>query len=157
MWWKYPTTMISINYFLSEFEEMKSCVNRVETANAGKRLYWLCRHLLVLPLEKTGSTERVCKTSIVPKFSKHYPTLTLQFAGLRKYKGIGDIAKGWNIVWSNWTTSPIVDLRHMVGSLLDRNIIHSRFFFPTAPILSTATKDSRSPNTMNSQRLSEEK
>ena len=33
--WKYINIVNSCNFFLSEFEEMKSCIYRVETANAG--------------------------------------------------------------------------------------------------------------------------
>ena len=31
----YINIVNSCNFFLSEFEEMKSCINRVETSNAG--------------------------------------------------------------------------------------------------------------------------
>ena len=36
--WKYINIVNSCNCFLSEFEEMKSCRYRVETANAGMGL-----------------------------------------------------------------------------------------------------------------------
>ena len=36
--WKYINIVNSGNFFLSEFEEMKSCINGVETANAGMGL-----------------------------------------------------------------------------------------------------------------------
>ena len=34
-------------------EELKSCIYRVEIANAGMVVYWLWHHLLVLLLEET--------------------------------------------------------------------------------------------------------
>ena len=36
--WQYNNIVNSCNFFLSEFEEMKSCIYRVETANAGMGL-----------------------------------------------------------------------------------------------------------------------
>ena len=36
--WKYINIVNSSKFFLSELEEMKSCIYRVETANAGMRL-----------------------------------------------------------------------------------------------------------------------
>ena len=36
--WKYINIMKSPNFFLPEFDEMKSCIQRVETANA---VMWL--------------------------------------------------------------------------------------------------------------------
>ena len=36
--WNYINIVKSCNFFLSEFEEMKSCIYRVETANAGMGL-----------------------------------------------------------------------------------------------------------------------
>ena len=36
--WKYINIVKSCNFFLSEFEEMKSCIYGVETANAGMGL-----------------------------------------------------------------------------------------------------------------------
>ena len=36
--WKYINIVNSCNFFLSEFEEMRSCKYRVETANAGMGL-----------------------------------------------------------------------------------------------------------------------
>ena len=36
--WKYVNIVNSCNFFLSEFEEMKSCINCVETADAGMGL-----------------------------------------------------------------------------------------------------------------------
>ena len=36
--WKYTNIVNTCNFFLSEFEEMKSCIYRVETANAGMGL-----------------------------------------------------------------------------------------------------------------------
>ena len=36
--WKYINIVNSCNFFWSEFEEMKSCIYRVETANAGMGL-----------------------------------------------------------------------------------------------------------------------
>ena len=35
---EYINIMNSCNFFLSEFEDMKRCIYRVETANAGMRL-----------------------------------------------------------------------------------------------------------------------
>ena len=36
--WKDINIVNSCNFFLSEFENMKSCIYRVETANAGRGL-----------------------------------------------------------------------------------------------------------------------
>ena len=69
-------------FFLSELEEMKSCIYRVETTNAAMGLYWLWHHLLVLLLEETGSTERVCKLQSVTRICNHYQMLPLHIAEL---------------------------------------------------------------------------
>ena len=73
--------------FLSEFEEMISCIHPGETANTGMGLQWLWHHMLVLLLEETRLTERVCKRQFETRVAKHYPMLTLHFAGLRIYNG----------------------------------------------------------------------
>ena len=36
--WKYINMLNSYNFFLSEFEELKSCIYRAETANIGMGL-----------------------------------------------------------------------------------------------------------------------
>ena len=40
--------MNSCNFFLSEFEEVKNCIYRVEITNAGMGLQWFSHHLFIL-------------------------------------------------------------------------------------------------------------
>ena len=51
---KYINIVNSCNLFLLEFEEIKSCIYRVETANAGKGLCWFWHHLFLILLEGTA-------------------------------------------------------------------------------------------------------
>ena len=95
---KYIKIVNSSNFFLWELEEMKSCIYCVETANNGMRLQWFWHHRLVLMLEETGSTERVCKIQLLTRGRNHYPTLTVHIAGLRIYNGKSLIGKNWNII-----------------------------------------------------------
>ena len=45
--------MNSSNFFLSELEELKSCIYRVETETDGMGFSWRWHHLLVLLFQKT--------------------------------------------------------------------------------------------------------
>ena len=130
--WKYINIVNSCNFFLSEFEEMKSCIYRVETANAGMGLQWIWHHLFILPLEEIVlfTTKRVCKKQFLTRVCNHYPMLTLHIAGLRVYNGKSVIVKSWNIVRGKKATVPIPkEPRDTVDFLLERNIIHFRCFF----------------------------
>ena len=77
--------MNSCIFFLSDFEEMKICIYRVETANTWVRLQWIWHHLFILLLEQTVlyTFKRVCKIQIVSEICKHDPMFTLHIAGLR--------------------------------------------------------------------------
>ena len=90
--------MKSSTFFLSELEEMNRSKFRVETANNGMWLQWLWHHLLVLLLEETGPTERVCKIQFVTRVCNNYPMLILHFFGMRIYNGKSLIRRNWNIV-----------------------------------------------------------
>ena len=95
---KYVKFMNSVKFFLSEQGEMKSCIYRVETANAGMRMWKFWHHLLVLLLAETGSSERVCQIKIVTRVCNHNSMLTLQVACLRFFNSKRLIGKSWNIV-----------------------------------------------------------
>ena len=49
---KYINIVKSCSFLLSKFEELKSCIYRVETVNAGMGLYWLWLHLFIMLLEE---------------------------------------------------------------------------------------------------------
>ena len=123
--------MNSCNFFFSEFEEMKSCIYRVETANAGMGLQWFWHHLFILLLGETVvfTTKRVCKIQFLTRVCNHYPMLTLHIAELRVYNRKSVIVKSWNIVRGKRATAPIFELWDTVDFLLERNIIHFRSFF----------------------------
>ena len=108
--WKYINIVNSCNFFLSEFEEMKSCVYRVEAANDGMGLKWFWHRLFIMLLEETVlfTTKRVCKIQYFTRVFNHYPMLTLHVAGLRIYNGRSVIIKNWNIVRGKRATVPIV-------------------------------------------------
>ena len=123
--------MNSCNFFLLEFEEMKSCIYRVEAANTWVRLQWIWQHLFILLLEETVpfTTQRVCKKQVLTRVCNHYPMLTLHNTGWRVYKGKSVIVRSWNIVRGKKATVPILELWDPVDYLLERNIIHFRCFF----------------------------
>ena len=123
--------MNSCNFFLLEFEEMKSFIYRVETANAWMGLYWFWHHLFILLLEETVlfTTKRVCKKQFLTKRCNHYPMFTLHVAGLRVYNGKSVIVKSWNIVRGKRATVPILEYWDTIEYLLERNIIYFRYFF----------------------------
>ena len=101
--------MNSCNFFFSQFEEMKSCIYRVETANAGMGLQWIWHHLFLLLLEETVqfTTKRVCKKKqFLTRVCNHYPMLTPHIAGLRVYNGKSVIVKSWNIFRGKRATVP---------------------------------------------------
>ena len=108
---KYINIVKSCNFFLSEFEEMKRCIYRVETANAVMGLYWFWHHLFMLLLEETVlfTTKRVCKKKFLTKVCFLYPMLTLHFAGLRVYNDKSVIVKSWNKVGGKRATVLIVE------------------------------------------------
>ena len=101
----------SCNFFLLEFEEMKSCIYRLETANAGKVLQWFWLHLFILLLEETVpfTTKRIFKIQFLSRVCNHYPMLTLNIAGLRICNGKSAIVKSWNIVRGIRSTVPILE------------------------------------------------
>ena len=92
--------MSSCNFFLPEFEEMKSCIYRVETANAGMGLQWFWHHLFTLLLEKivTFTTKNVCKIKFLTRVCNHFPMLTLQLALLLIFISKSVNVKSWDIV-----------------------------------------------------------
>ena len=51
---RYINIVNSCNFFLSEFEEIKSCIYRVETTNAEIGLQWFWYKLFILLLEETA-------------------------------------------------------------------------------------------------------
>ena len=75
----------SSNFILTELEEMKSCINRVETKNTGVGLQLRWHFLLVMLFEKTvlSTSKRVCKLPFTLKLCKLYPILAPHIAGLR--------------------------------------------------------------------------
>ena len=97
---KYINIVNSWNFLLPEFEEMKSCIYRVETANNGMGLQWFWHHLFVLLLVETvlSTTKRVCKVQYLISVCNHYPMLTLHIAGLPIYAGKSVIVKSWKLV-----------------------------------------------------------
>ena len=117
--------MISCNLFLSEFQEMVSCINRVQIANAGVVLYWLWHHPLVLLFEETKSSEEVCKIQFVTglqSLSNAHPADSV-FVMTKLPMG------------SSGTESELNELRYRYWSsgirlifLLERNIIQFRYF-----------------------------
>ena len=108
--------MNSCSFFLSEIEEMKSCIYRVETANAGMGLQWVWHHLFILLLEETVlfATKRICKIHYLTRVCNHYPMLTVHFAGLRVYNGKSVIVKSWIIVRGKTATVPILEIRLII-------------------------------------------
>ena len=129
--WRYIKNVNSCDFFLLEFEEMKSCICRVETANAGMGLQWIWHHLFILLLEETVlyTTKRVCKKLFLTRVCNLYPMFTLHIAGLRVYNGKSVIVKSWNIVRGKRAMVPILCQWDTVDYLLERNIIHFRCFF----------------------------
>ena len=127
--------MNSSNFFVPELEEMKICTNCAETSNNGVGLQMCWLHLLLMLFEKTELffCQKVCKIPSMTNFWKHYPMLTLQFAGLRVGNSKSVIVKNWNTVRANWTKAPILQKEDAVESLLERNI-------STLRILSSNTK-----------------
>ena len=103
--WKYIIIRNSSISFLSELEKMKSCIYRVQTANAGM-VCKLWHHLPVLLLEET---ERVCKIQVMKNVCNQYPMLILHKAGSHFYRGKSLIVRNWNIVTARWTKVPILD------------------------------------------------
>ena len=104
--------MNSSSSFLSELEEIKSCISRVETANAWMTLYWFRHHLLVLLLEETGLPDGVCKKQFLARVCNHYRMLTIHFTGLRICNRKSVIIRSWNIVrgkkpWYRYMSSGI--------------------------------------------------
>ena len=87
--WKNIDIVNSTIFFLSELEEMKSCIYRVETANAGIGLYWFWHHLLVMQLEEIVlfNSGRSRKMQSGTNFCNHYPVFTQHIAGLRIENG----------------------------------------------------------------------
>ena len=96
------------NFLLSDFDVVKSCINRVETANALVGLQWLWHHLLVLLLEEIAhfTTKKVCTIQFVTRVCNHYLTLTLQIAKLHIYNGKSVTVRSWNIVRGKVTKIP---------------------------------------------------
>ena len=87
--WKYINIVKACKLFLSEFEELKSCIYRVQTANAGIGLQWFWHHQFILMLKETVlfTTKRIWKIQYLTRVCNHYPKLTLHFTGLRIYSG----------------------------------------------------------------------
>ena len=144
--------MNSCNFFLSVFEEMKSCIYRVETANAGMGLKRFWHHLFILLLEETVrfTTKRICKIHFLTRLGNHDPMFTLHIAGLRVDNSESVNIKSWNMIWREWTEVPNIEQRDTIDSLLQSKINHFYTFFLTTPNLSTATDNIRSPKTMSS-------
>ena len=92
--------MKSCNFFLSEFEEMKSCIYCKKAASAGMGLQGCWYHLLVVLLDETVlfTTKRVCKIQFTSEICNHDSMITLHIAGLRVDISESVIIKGWNIV-----------------------------------------------------------
>ena len=92
---EYINIMNSCNFLLLKFEEMKSCIYRVETANAGMGLLWFWHHLFILLLEENVlfTTKRVCKIQFLTRVCNQDPMLTLHIAGLRVDNSKSDIIK----------------------------------------------------------------
>ena len=95
---------------MTKFEEMKSRIDRAETANAGMELYWFRHRLLNMLLEQKihFTAKRVFKIKNLTRIRNQYPIVTLNIAGLRIYNGKNVFVKSWIIVTGR---------RHMVPSL----------------------------------------
>ena len=65
----------------------------------------------------------------------------MHFAALRIYNGKSVNMNSSNMVRTKGTKVPTLEYWDTVDYLLERNIIHIGFFFPTTPNLSTATED----------------
>ena len=107
---KYINIVNSCNFFLSEFQEMKSCIYRVETANAGMGLQWFWHHLFILLLEETVFYDQESRQkTILTRGCNPYPMFTLHIAWLSVYNGKSVLVKSWNIVRGKRATIPIVE------------------------------------------------
>ena len=109
--WQYIDVVNSSIFFLSDLEEIKSCMTCVETGNTGMGLQLCGHHLLVLLLEETVllRTGRVCKKQKLASVCTHYPLLAPHFAGLRIYNSKSFVVKSWNIVRMKKTTVPTLE------------------------------------------------
>ena len=109
--WEYINIVNSCDFFLLEFEDMKSCIYRVEPANAGMAIQRIWHHPFILLLEEVVlfTTKRVCKIQFLTKVCNHYPMFTLHIAALRVYNGKSVIVKSWNIVRGKKVTVPILE------------------------------------------------
>ena len=121
--------MNSSNFSLPELEEMKNCINCVETSNTGVGLQMCWLHLLVMLFEKTELffCQKVCKVPSMTNFWKHYPMLTLHFAGLRVGNSKSVIVKNWNTVRAKWIQAPILEKQATIESLVERNFSNLMF------------------------------
>ena len=122
--WNYINVVNSVNCFLSELEEVKSCIYRVESASAGIRLLKFWHHLPVLLVDeiKFFASERVCKIQLVTRVWNHHSMLTLRISGWRIYNGKRLIGKNGNIFRGKWTKVWIIGWRDTIDYLLERNI-----------------------------------
>ena len=84
--------------------------------------------------------------------------LILHIAGLRIFNGKSVTVKSCNIVKGKRTTDPVLEERDAVDYLLERSIVRFKFYSNhTKLVMSTATKDFHSPNTMSSVTFSSRK
>ena len=147
--WKYLNIVNFSILFVSDFEEVKSCIYLVENANAGMGLYWFQHQLFKLLLDEIVPfiTTSVYKRQHWTTIYNRYPKLNLHIAGLRIWNGKKVIVKSWNIVRRRRTTVLILEYWDTVDCLLEKDLIQFGFT-PTTLNLSTATEDIHFPNTM---------
>ena len=86
---KYYNTVNCSIFFLSEFEEMRSCIYCVETAKTemGLSCFWHHPHALLLEGNVPSTSERICNIQFITKVCNLFPMFTLHFAVLRTYNG----------------------------------------------------------------------
>ena len=74
----------SCSFFLTEREELKSSISRVDSENTKMDLQLNWNHLLVMPVEKTVPfrPKIVYKKRFMAKIGNNYPMLILHFAEL---------------------------------------------------------------------------
>ena len=67
--WKYINIVSSSNSFLSEFQKMKGCLNRVKNANNAIRLHWFWHHPIVLLVKKLDFLRESAKYNLWRDFA----------------------------------------------------------------------------------------
>ena len=97
---EYKKILNSSNFIRTKLKGIKSCINRVETANTGVGLQICWLVMLVSLFGKTVliGSQRICKLEFMTKLCSHYPMFNPDIARLRVDNSKSVIVKSWNKV-----------------------------------------------------------